>query len=307
MQTLSGTLATTGTTSGETVLWPLASTSTHVAYTKDWIHFDRWCKTHGCCPIPVSEETFQRYLSSLVLKDHRKFSTIRRSIAAISGVHLCNGLEGPLRHRNLRDLLRRIRLGSEPPRMTRPLLINDLQEIIQLMGNSNRDLRDRALLMVGFVAAMSRREIAELHLSQIRQEDEGIIVTLGDGRRSFIASGSSDLFCPVYSLNQWFGAIGVFGDPVFHQMRRGDHVQREGLSERSVSAIIKERVKSIGLDPSLYSGGSLRAGCIVEWIRRGYSLNDVVHQAGLKSLKSLRPYYEYAHNIGLNKIKAFKL
>lgn len=153
----------------------------------------------------------------------------------------------------------------------------------------------------------SQPGIATLRIDQIRQRDDGLVFQLDDGRRPFVAKGTSAKMCPVLALHHCFGSMSVFGGLVFHQIRRGDHIQRSGLSDRSVCSIVKRRVESIGLDPNLYSGGSLRAGYIVEALRVGISANEVLEQTGLKSLGGLRPYLQQARDLGMNTLRAFKI
>jgi len=54
---------------------------------------------------------------------------------------------------------------------------------------------------------------------------------------------------------------------------------------------VKRSVKSIGLNPALYGGHSLRAGFVTEAVEREVNLLAIAETTGHKSLKTLRRYF----------------
>ncbi|MEY9403668.1 integrase [Bradyrhizobium japonicum] len=65
--------------------------------------------------------------------------------------------------------------------------------------------------------------------------------------------------CPVAALEAWLAISGISNGPIFRPVdRHGVHDGR--LSGEAVGEIVRQRVSAAGLDPSGYSGHSLRAG-----------------------------------------------
>jgi integrase len=71
-----------------------------------------------------------------------------------------------------------------------------------------RALRDRALLLVGFAAALRRSELVALDVADVAFVPEGMILTLrraktdqeGQGAETAIPFGSAERTCPVLTL-----------------------------------------------------------------------------------------------------------
>jgi hypothetical protein len=61
-------------------------------------------------------------------------------------------------------------------------------------------------------------------------------------------------------LRRYLDAAGIHRGPLFRQLRRGDHLTDQRLSDQSVALIVKRRATAVGVPPELLSGHSLRAG-----------------------------------------------
>jgi integrase len=87
---------------------------------------------------------------------------------------------------------------------------SDLSAIIPSLGQSAKDVRDAAILLVGFAGAFRRSELAAMEYQQIEIGEHGAVVQIsrsktdqeGRGRTVLIARVPGRL-CPVAALNRW--------------------------------------------------------------------------------------------------------
>lgn len=139
--------------------------------------------------------------------------------------------------------------------------------MLDATGDGLKDLRDRALLLVGFAGALRRSELVGLDVGDIEQVHQGIVLRLrrsktdqdGQGRKIGIPFGRGR-WCPVAALDGWLTASGITEGPIFRSVDGHGHVQGARLSPAAVSSVVRERVAAAGFDPVRYSGHSLRAG-----------------------------------------------
>jgi integrase len=165
-------------------------------------------------------------------------------------------------------------------------------------GTSLRELRDRAILLLGFSGAFRRSELLALNLGDIEWTTEGALVTIrrsktdqeGVGRRVGIPRG--DIACPVTALGAWIEAAGIGEGAVFRRVfnRRAQRVGVQRLAARNVASVVKAAAAKLGLDPATFGGHSLRSGLVTTAVKRGVNLMKVCDQTGHKSLEMLRVY-----------------
>jgi integrase len=235
--------------------------NTSRAYLSDLSEFERWGGS-----IPASPEIVASYLAARA--DTLAVASLVRHVASISKAHLARGLPNPTRSELVRATLRGIRrTRGTAQREAKPLLRDDLLLVLDAMGEGLKATRDRALLLVGFAGALRRSELVGLDLGDIEQVRQGIILTLrrsktdqgGQGRKIGIPYGRTR-WCPIASLQGWLAESGITGGAIFRPVDRHGRIQPARLSGEAVSLVVRERVAAAGLDPTQYSGHSLRAG-----------------------------------------------
>ncbi len=103
--------------------------------------------------------------------------------------------------------LRRM-LGVAPVRK-KALVTADLRAMVAALSPSKLlDIRDRALLLLGFAGGMRRSELVGLDVDDLNPVDEGLLVVLrnsktdqqGRGRRVENVYGTNDATCPVRAM-----------------------------------------------------------------------------------------------------------
>jgi site-specific recombinase XerC len=63
-------------------------------------------------------------------------------------------------------------------REAKPLLREDLFRVLDAMGERMKDVRDRALLLVGFAGGFRRSEIVGLNYDDVERVRQGLVLTL---------------------------------------------------------------------------------------------------------------------------------
>ncbi len=160
-----------------------------------------------------------------------------------------------------------------------------------------KDARDRALLLIGFAGGFRRSEIVGLNCDDVERVRQGLVITLrrsktdqeGAGRKVGIPFGRTR-HCPVLALDQWLAISGIEAGPVFRPVNRHGRVSSERLSGEAVSLIVKERVAADSIDPTGYSGHSLRAGFATSAAQAGVSMLKIRSQTGHASDGMLARY-----------------
>jgi integrase len=239
--------------------------NTQLAYRSDLKQFEVWGGK-----IPATPQMVASYLA--VHAEMLSVATLVRRLAAIAKAHSGQGAPSPTTTELVKATMRGIkRTQGTSQRQSEPLLREDLFLSLDRMTGRPKDLRDRALLMIGFAGGFRRSELVGLDRADIETVREGLIVTLrrsktdqeAAGRKIGIPYGRTR-HCPVAALDAWLAVSGITEGPVFRHVDRHGHIYRERLSGEAVSLVIRERLATAGIDPSGFSGFLLvcaRANC----------------------------------------------
>lgn len=247
------------------------ASATRRGYAADWRSFESWAGAHGLATLPARPETIVAYLAHLSVG--HKMATIDRAVAALRRAHKDAAVEWP-DHLAIRDTLnglrRRLRTAQ---RKATPLQDTDLAAM--LTGASERD---RALVLLGWAAALRRSELVALVVGDVAFSPNGLMVTLrssktdqeGEGQTCGVPMGRGPL-CPVRALWKYLAEAGITEGRIFP------------ISDRTVSEIVKRLAKSAGLDAERVSGHSLRSGFATTAAIKGKSLASIMKQTRHKS------------------------
>jgi len=264
---------------------------TKKGYQQDIAHFEAWGGS-----IPASAESVAAYLADL--SGTYKTATIVRRVTALSKAHDATGAANPTKSELVRATMRGIKrtLGTAS-KEAKPILREDLFQMLDCMGASTKDMRDRALLLLGFAGAFRRSELVGLDVADIEHVRQGIVVTLrrsktdqeGRGRKIGIPLGRSK-WCPVKCLTEWLEHAKVETGPLFRGINRHGHIADQRLSGEAVCVIVKQRAEAGGFNPIGYSGHSLRAGLATSAAMAGASAWKIRQQTGHASDAMLNRY-----------------
>lgn len=267
------------------------SPNTRKAYLCDLDHFAAWGGV-----IPAKPDIVASYLA-----EHAKrlaVATLVRRVTSISKAHEARGLPNPCCAELVKATMRGIKrqLGSAQ-RQAKPLLREDLFRVLDAMGDGIREVRDRALLLLGFAGGFRRSELVGLDVSDLERVRQGLVVHLrrsktdqeGAGRKIGVPYGRTQ-FCPVQALEIWLEFSGIEVGALFRPVDRHGHIAPDRLSGDAVSVIVRERVAGAGLNPVGFSGHSLRAGFATSAAQAGISSLKIRAQTGHTNDQMLARY-----------------
>src|SRR3984957_5910881 len=274
------------------------SEATLRAYESDWAHFGAWCNERGVEALPAAPTVVAMYLTDMADSGY-KATTISRRLVSIAQAHKAAGHKSPTSDETVRLVNAGIRrtIGTAT-RQVRPVVTEDLRVMVATCGEDPAGIRDRALLLLGFAAALRRSELVALDFMDIDKTREGLVVTIrrsktdqeGEGRRVGGPYGSRPGTCPVRAYEAWVEATGLSDGPVFRPINRHGQMRDDRLSDRGVALIVKRRAETADIDPSLVSGHSLRAGLATSAAAAGVQERVIAQTTGHKSMTVLRRY-----------------
>ena len=286
------------------------SESTYKAYASDWKDFERWCSRHGLDALPAAPQTVMLYLG-----EHggagKRLSTLTRRLAALAQVHRASGLVSPSEHPAVRELLSGMRrTHGSAARGKDALLDNDVRAIVAELDDFLRDIRDRALLLIGFAGAFRRSELVGIQFEHVSQVSEGLVIFIprsksdqvGQGREVAIPFGAHAETCPVHAFDWWIAKGKIEKGPVFRSISRHGHVSDKALTPTAVALLVKERASAAGLDPQKYAGHSLRAGFATSAALGGAPEWAIMKQTGHRSRAMLDRYVRPATRFRNNPV-----
>ncbi|MFB9603863.1 tyrosine-type recombinase/integrase [Streptomyces roseofulvus] len=236
--------------------------------------------------------TFVNYLDQV---RHEAPSTMGRRITGVTveararGCTVTKTETGPAREivrRWMRDPVRTARGRGQAPALTLPGL--------RVMVTAERGaqvplravLRDRAMALVSFYAAMRSAETAALRVTDVAVDRSGNLVVAvpavkgGEGRVVGIERMKDPAVCPVRAWLAYVQAADITAGPAFRAVTRGGRLKGEAaMSPDSVSRALVRMGEDAGLEHRV-TGHSLRSGFVTEGRRAGVPAEKLRDQTG---------------------------
>jgi integrase len=289
---------------GQDIMREAKSAATRRAYRSDWNQFRNWCEQHDESPLPASTATIVAYLAYMA-QAGRKVSTMSRALVSINLAHRSAGFEeSPVATTPVKEAMKgfRRKLGIIKTKKL-ALRRDDLRGMLGARDNRDHllEVRNRALLLLGFSAGFRRSELVGLQVQDLEFSEHGLIVTLrrsktdqqGKGRRLDFFRGGA--LCPVRALKAWIKTAEITSGPLFRAVSwRSGRIGERGISGSQLAKILKRYIGEIGKDARLYSGHSLRRGMITGLAKAGCNELQIMARSGHRSSAMVSEYVEEA-------------
>jgi site-specific recombinase XerD len=272
------------------------ASATRRAYAADFRTFEAWCARHGAVALPALPEVVAAFLSDAAA-DGIKASTIGRRCAAICHAHRAAGHAPPTSDDKVKLTLAGIRRSYGTAQTKKAAATAD--RVMAMTAQPDQTLaalRDRALLLLGFAMAARRSELVALDVADVEETTEGLRITIRGSKTDQERAGQvlavprGSIACPVAALRTWLDAAGITDGPLFRPINKSDKVGTGRLTAQSVALIVKAAARRAGLDPTQFSGHSLRAGWITSAAKRRASINKIMDQSRHRSIDSVLGY-----------------
>lgn len=271
---------------------------TQRAYRTDWAAFSEWCAIANASTLPADPHVIAAFIA-----DQSEFlrpASLRRRLAAIARAHKVAGLPNPCGSEPVPSTMRGIEAHYGTMVVQKaPATLEVIQQLVATCSVRDLDgLRNRALLLIGYAGAFRRSELVELEVRDLLWSDAGVILLVrksktdqrGEGKRKAVPFVSGE-FCAATALKAWLTAAGIAEGPVFRPLNHtGNGAINRKLSAQSVALIVKGAAIKAGLDPTEFSGHSLRSGHVTEARSQGVSDASTMSVTGHKRVETLNAY-----------------
>ena len=280
------------------------SLNTIRAYKADIGDFIGFCNRHNLQFLPADPNIVSLYLTSL--SKTSKFSTLKRRLASLSVFYKTKGHYLDIKHPIISENLLGIkRLKGSIQISKKPILINDLKQIIKAINQDNRSefekLKNKALILLGFSGGFRRSELVAILIEDIDFVSEGVKILVrrsktdqsGEGFVKGIPYFANQEYCPVLNLKKYIEKLKIRTGKLFN------------ICDKSVALKIKKYAMLAGLDYTKYAGHSLRSGFATSTAEMGAEERNIMAMTGHKSTQMVRRYIKEANlfkNNALNKI-----
>jgi integrase len=263
------------------------------AYAADWAHFLNWGGV-----IPAAPEMVAAYIAEQA--GLLSVATLKRRLIAIAKMHRDQGSTDPVATPLVKASMRGIkRVHGVKQKGAAPLVWDALAVATEALGVSLRDRRDRALLQLGYAAALRRSELVSLNVRDIERAESGICVHIRRSKtdpygrgRVVVLSRSLVTEQAINALDAWLTASGISAGAVFRGISRSGRLSSMRLSGEAVSLIVKKRTRTVS--ELIFSGHSLRAGYVTDTASEDIPIWRIKLVTGHRSDLSVQRYIRHS-------------
>jgi site-specific recombinase XerD len=273
-----------------------AKKNTDRIYRRGWEHFTAFCEEKGFRPLPARPEAVGFFVERMATNGYA-LSTINTRLAAIKKKHVQAGEPSPTDNPDVKEHWEEVQKTTDrEPSQKEPVLIEHLQRM-EFDTSELSELRDRAVMFLGFALSRRRSELVSLEMRDVREVEGGIVYRIRNPK------GKSDTETvqvpdnvpalnptPNDALREWIGAAEIESGPLFRMVDRWGNVRDGALSGQSVYEIVRDRMESIEEDPEPYGAHSLRAGFATQAYMDDIGEHEAAAQTGHSKLETLRMY-----------------
>lgn len=182
------------------------------------------------------------------------------------------------------------------------LTVEHLEKALSELDDTLEDLprlRDRAIILLGFHAALRVSEIAGLAVGDIRPGPSGWELWLPSSKTDQVGAGITKPLYevpgkvhldPIRAYEAWLDASGLGDGPLFRGFTRTGTLRQRGLSADTVRQIITR-----WCDLPNAGGHSLRIGYVTQGAREGRSLEQIMQVTAHRDYRTALRYYNEAN------------
>jgi integrase len=265
--------------------------ATRKAYAADMRVFEGWCAERGYIVVPLRPSIVAAFLADQT--QTVSLATIQRRACAIAYFARAGKLENPIND-EVHEVLAGIRraMGAAPLKAKAALTVHQIRAMIDVMGFEAIDVRDRALILLGFAGAMRRSELAALDIEHIEHVPAGLLVRIvrsktdqeGQGQVIAIMPANDSRYCPIAAVDALIRTR--LSGPLFYGQANGR------ICTATIAAVVKRRAAAAGIDASTVGAHSLRSGFVTSASLSGANLFKIMEVSRHKNVDSVRRYFK---------------
>jgi site-specific recombinase XerD len=256
------------------------SKSTSTQYETLWEMYQGFTRKIGEIAIPSKPKTIELFLSYLF--EIKKGSFARRAKAAISYIHIKNGMNDPTKTDTILKLVKSIEknwaIMHRKKQIRKPFPLSALINWCKNLNSSERIMK-AALVSIGFRGMLRPSELSNLNTNSVQVYNGKLKIKLGitktdrtgDEYPTIIDSCRNKSICPVYLLNK------MMLERNKEKLNKKNLFILNGrpLNYTHINNIVKEMAKESGFTEGM-SGHSLRIGGATQAAHTGVSELDIM-------------------------------
>jgi len=273
------------------------SENTRKTYRSAVRHFERWGGY-----LPTDKDIVIRYL--LEHADSLNPRTLEVRLTALSQWHQFQEFDDPCSNPEVRKTLKGIRrTHGQPKRKAKALRLEELAVMLNWLNaqpDSNKKLRDLALIQIGFFGAFRRSELVNIKVEHLKWESEGLVINLPKSKTDQEGGGlfraipkTNTIVCPVTALSNWLHKTGIDSGFIFRPINRWDHIKDKSLNPGAINELLKSLAWACGFDfAAELSSHSFRRGLSTSAAREDVSFEYIKKQGGWVSDTTVWEYID---------------
>lgn len=274
--------------------------STIRAYRSDFSDYIDFCEKNSLEVFPPNPLTLGEFIAQLSDKGI-KSATIRRAVAGISTIFRLNRTIDPSKDPEVIIAMKRMhrKLGRASSQ-AQAITGNVLEKLLATMCQTDRGIRDRALLLIAYDTLCRRSELVSLQIQDVKTiEKDGKKHTTILLRRSKTDQESAGRWLHLSeraqaALNQWLEIIKEDKGPLFRGITNNHKITGQ-LGAGQVNRIYKKTARNAQLDENLIegiSGHSCRVGAAQDLVSSGASLPIIMSKGRWSKTDTVMRYVE---------------
>ena len=272
------------------------SPNTERALRADVQVFEAWCRRHFRAAFPCSPDTLAAFVDEMARV--KTPATVRRYVSSIAALHKALRQANPLESARVRFALQRMhRRRGRRQAQVQGLIWPLRNRLLEATGDRLIDIRNRALLAVGYDTLLRRSELVSLEVTDLLEDIDGtatLLVRSGktdpDGRGAMLYLARDT----VQMVKVWLDRSGVGGGRLFRSVRK-DGTLGEKLDASQVPRIYKTMARLAGLPDDIVdnlAGHSTRVGAVQDMVACGIELPAILQSGRWKSARMVQRYGE---------------
>lgn len=228
-------------------------------------------------------------------------STLDRRIASWQAFHRMRNLTSPFSAplvQQARQKARRANARPHVPKSPRPVTRDILEALLATCDDSNRGIRDRAMLMLAFASGGRRRsEVTALNVEDIGCDEfraKGLLwvrlletkTTRKDQAPKLPVKGRA-----ARAVMHWLEVTGLRAGPLFRPVSKSDRPLPRRLASDALRTILRHRLRLAGLPEDYATPHGLRAGFLTQAALDGAPLAAAMKLSLHRSAVQAQKYY----------------
>ena len=252
------------------------------AYRSDFTHYEKWCASHGWPAIPAKAERLALYVEEMSTK--YKSATIRRRFNSLSSLFYLTRNPNPVRDPEVTLAMKRMhRQIGRAQKQASPLTLKYLEQMKRKCDNSNRGMRDKVLLQLGYETMRRRSEICAFKFEDLQQMPNGkYSLLLRQSKTDQYAQGRlipiSDILAKL--ILKWQKRVEADQGSILRRIRKDDAIGEQLSSASMCKILVDLQYRSRLRHLPNFSGHSFRVGAALDLLERGVPLEKIMLRGG---------------------------